>query len=119
MRNLVLILSIILIPLKAYGFEDYIIVSDKPVELVSSDDREILDVSPFFTIDNNKNSIFVKAKKEGKCRIFITTEDGINTIEAEIVPEKTFLSDSEGFTYFSLDKPEKVFGTPPEIREAE
>ena len=57
MRNLVLILSIILIPLKAYGFEDYIIVSDKPVELVSSDDREILDVSPFFTIDNNKNSI--------------------------------------------------------------
>lgn len=120
MKKFLLIFAIFLLPLNAFGFEDYIIVSDKPVELISSGDNEILEVSPFFTIDNNKNCIFVKIKKEGNCPIFITTKDGINTIDVKISPEKTVFSKKDGFEYFPLDKPESSerVNSASKIREA-
>lgn len=65
MKKLLVILSILLIPLQACAFEDYILTSDKPVISVSSSDESVISVLPFFTIDNNKDTIIVKAKKKG------------------------------------------------------
>lgn len=48
MKKCLLIASIIFIPLQALAFEDYIIVSEKPVHSVLSNDESIVSVVPFF-----------------------------------------------------------------------
>lgn len=48
MKKLIWILSIILIPLQACAFEDYIFTSDSPVKSVSSSVKDIVSVDSFF-----------------------------------------------------------------------
>lgn len=112
MKKYLLILFIFIIQLQAYAFEDYIIVSDKPVESVSSGDKNVLEVFPFFTIGNEKNTILVKIKNAGKTDIFITTREGFDKINVNIDDKKTAFSKNDGFTYLPLDIPSSL----PDIR---
>ena len=103
MKKLLLLALIILIQPQTYAFEDYLIISDYPVSSIFWDDDSILDAAPIFTIDNKKNTIIVKVKKEGETNITVETENGNKTINAVIKPDETFLSETEGFTFFPLD----------------
>lgn len=105
MKNLLLILSIFLIPLQAQAFEDYIIVSEKPVNAVFSGDESIVSALPFFTIDNNKSSILLKMKKEGDAVVTIETIEGDKILNITVGKDETVIQKIDGFSYFSLDVP--------------
>ena len=110
MKKLLLILSIFLIPLQACAFEDYILTYDKPVISVSSSDESILSVLPFFTIDNNKDTIIVKAKKEGDAQITIKRYDKNIIVKVKVTPEKIIFTSGDDVAFFPLDIPENSKG---------
>ena len=103
MKKILSALIILLIPSQAFAFEDYLIMSSVPV----------------FTIDNTKQTIILKAKKEGKTSITISFPDGKEVIKAEVKNDRTILSENDKFEYLLLDKPgDKPVEIlpPPEIR---
>ena len=111
MKKIFLTLLIFLGALQAYGFEDYIILSDKKVDSVYSKDETIASVIPFYTIDNSKETLILKAKSEGNTQIVIETNNGNIAIDVEITDKKTVLSETEGITAFPIDflsEPEKL-----------
>lgn len=104
MKKFLLIASIVFIPLQALAFEDYIIVSDKPVHSVYSSDESVVSVVPFFTIDNKKDTIIVKAKREGHAEITVV-QDGKDVVsKIEIMPDTTTIKCADGLSCFPLDK---------------
>jgi hypothetical protein len=107
MKNLLIIFLILMLPLQTFAFEDYLILSDKPVSSITWSDDNILSAFPLLTIDNKKNSIVVRAKTEGFAILTIETDKSNANIEVKVTKDKTILSAVEGFTYFVLDKPEE------------
>ncbi len=103
MKKIFLLLFIFIMPLQALAFEDYIILSETKVDSVYSNNKDIVEILPFYTIDNNKKSIFLKAKNVGKAILTISTESGEKVIDVEISENKTELSGVEGLSYFPLD----------------
>lgn len=57
--------------------QDYLLLSDDKINLTKVDNPEILTLSPFFTIFNEKNVILLHPIKEGKTNIklFFETHD--------------------------------------------
>ncbi len=106
MKKFLLLISITLTPLNAFAFEDYIINSDKPVKSVSSSDESIVSVLPFFNIDNKKDTIIVKAKREGNAEITVKLYDKDVIVNVSVTPEKTTFTNGDDFIFFPLDKPE-------------
>ena len=102
MKKFLVILSIFLIPLQACAFEDYILTSDKPVISVSSSDESVISVLPFFTIDNNKDTIIVKAKKEGDAEITIKRYDKDVSVKVRVTPEKIIFTSGDDVSFFPL-----------------
>lgn len=111
MKNLLLTFLILLFP-QAYGFENYVIISNSPVESLIWDNDEILSASPLITVDD-KNTIILTPKHAGKTNLSIGTENGTKIITINISEDKTIISNMEGLTYFPLDLPQ----TPPQLRE--
>lgn len=110
MKKFLVILSILLIPLQACAFEDYILTSDKPVISVSSSDESVISVLPFFTIDNNKDTIIVKAKKEGDATITIKRYDRNVVVKVRVTPEEIIFTSDDDIAFFPLDTPENSKG---------
>lgn len=108
MKKFLLLLLIAIIPLQAFAFEDYIITSDSPVKSVFSSDDSIVTALPFFTIDNNKDTILVKAKKEGAAEITVSLEDKYVVVKARVEADKTTLEcEDEQLAIFPLDIPDE------------
>ena len=105
MKKLLILLSIILLPLQANALEDYIIVSDNPVKSVYCEDDEIAAIIPFFTIDNSKNTLLLKSKKEGSTLLVIETTEGEAFLNIEVKENETVIPKLEGLHYFILDIP--------------
>ena len=103
MKKIILILSILLIPLQTFAFEDYIILSDLKVDSAYAKDDNIASVLPFFTIENNKNMLIVRAKSVGKTVIILETDSNNITLNVEISEDKTTLSEFDGITAFPID----------------
>jgi len=103
MKKIILIFSIFLISLQAYGFEDCIILSDVKINSVYSKDENIAVVKPFFTIDNSKETIILKVKSEGNTKIILETDNNDIEIDVNITDETTNLTPIEGITFFPID----------------
>ena len=100
MKKFLVILSILLIPLQAFAFEDYILTSDKPVISVSSSDESVISVLPFFTIDNNK----------GDATITIKRYDRNVVVKVRVTPEEIIFTSDDDIAFFPLDTPENSKG---------
>lgn len=105
MKKILSALIVLLIPAQAFAFEDYLIMSSVPVKSVVSQDNEIITAVPVFTIDNAKQTIILKAKKEGKTTVTISFFEGKEVIKVEVKQEQTILSENDKFEYMLLDKP--------------
>ena len=110
MKKTLLTIFIFFTALQAYGFEDYIILSDLKVDSVYSKDESIVSIVPFYTIDNGKETLILKAKSEGNTEIIIETSNENITLNVEITDKKTTLSESDRIKAFPIDfmqKPKK------------
>ena len=108
MKRFLLLFSIVLIPLQASAFEDYIITSDKAVKSVFSSDESIVSAVPVFTIDNNKETIIVKAKREGNAEITVRQNDRDVVVKVRVTPEKTTFESGDDLVCFPLDRPDDL-----------
>ncbi len=117
----IVLTAIILLPLQANAFEDYLIISDNPVNSVYSSDEKVFTIRPIFTIDNNKNNIILIPKSAGNAQIVVNTKNGQAKIDVKISEDKTNLSVKDGFTYYPLDTPDEIQEnvSPPKIRGEE
>ena len=115
MKKLLTAILILFCSLQAYAFEDYFIMSDKPVKNVYSKDENIVSVLPFFTIDNSKNTMILKSKSEGLTEIVIETEDETINIKVEVNEKDTTFSKNNGISVFSVDF--FFFFVKPKLRE--
>ncbi len=115
MKKIIPILLILFSSLQAYGFEDYIIMSEKPVKNVYSKDENIVSVLPFLTIDNNKNTMIVKSKSEGSTEIVIETLDNTINIKIEVDEKETIFSENDEISIYALDFLDEPFK--PTLRE--
>lgn len=103
MKKLLLTLSLISMP--AFAFENYIIVSDTPYKFVSADDVDIVKVAPVYTIDNVKKYIIVTPVATGKTNINIWFPENSETLNVQVKDNTTYIKPKSGFEYFSIDTP--------------
>lgn len=115
MKKILVTFLILNCALQAYGFEDYIIMSDKSVQNVYSKNENILSILPFFTIDNKKNTMIVKTKSEGNTQIVIETLEGTIDINVDVSEKEAVFSELDGISIFPLDFLDKPII--PELRE--
>lgn len=125
MKKLLLALTFSILPLKVFAYQDYMIFSDKPVKGAVSEDKSIADVLPVQTIDNFKQTILFKAKKEGKTVIIIKTSEGDRRLEVSVKDDDTVFKGSEGFEFLPCDIPPeniKINGVdilPPPVKKGD
>ncbi len=100
------LLTILLATAPAYGFEEYMIISNSAVKSVAVQNQEILEAKPVFTIDNQKKIILITPLKEGKTKLNINLIDNKKeTLDIKIETEKTNIKQNKNFNYFAIDIP--------------
>ncbi len=89
--------------------KNYILSTQSIVESLAVSDSEIINVSPFFTIFNEKNVILVQPLKIGKSNLTIFTDKGDVKFEIAVKPsvehEELPLIENEIFELLLLDSP--------------
>lgn len=105
MKKVLLFLTLFILPLQADAYQDYIIFSDNPVSSAVIEDSNIAEVFPLQTIANKKETILLKAKKDGKTNIIITTSQGERRIGINVKSDKIIFNDLNGFNTEVCDIP--------------
>lgn len=103
MKKILLILSIFFLQLQASAFEDYIIMSDFKIEKAYSNNNNIVEITPFYTIDNKKNTLILHSKNSGKTTVVFETEKSKILMDVIVDEDKTTLSEIDGMQAFVLD----------------
>ena len=117
-KKIFVLFSLIMLPVQA--FQDCLIMSDGKLSDISIEQNDIIDVYPIFTIDNKKNTLFVRPIKEGKTKLCVLKNNkNIIMFNVEVTPDETIISKNDGFEIFTLDTPPELFepDPPPVIPE--
>lgn len=105
MKKIVLLLALFMLPLQAFAFRDYMVISDALVRNVTIKDKDIATVRPLQTMDNAKKVIFVSPKKNGKTKITIELLKSIVELDLIVKGDNTFISPHDGFVVIPTDLP--------------
>ena len=88
---------------------DYLIVTNKPVKANFVNHPDIITVSPFFTIFNEKNILLLHPQKEGQSKLMLVLDDGGREFEVTVKPKSkkpSFIEITKGdFEFILLDAP--------------
>lgn len=105
MKKIVLLLALFMLPLQAFAFREYMVISDALVRDVSIRDSSIATVTPLQTMDNAKKVIFVTPKKNGKTKITVQLLQSVVEMELIVNGNNTFISPHDGFVVIPTDLP--------------
>lgn len=113
---------ILLSTIPAYAFEDCLITTNGKLTDISIEHNDIVDVYPFVTIMNEKNTLFVHPLKVGETRVCVLKNGKEKVMfNIKITPDKTEIEDVKGFDILKLDPPpmqdEEELDPPPMLRE--
>ena len=122
-KILISLILILVINLQAKAFEDYIITTKGKLTDISIEDNTIVDVYPFITVMNDKNTLFVSPLKIGKT-IFCVLKNGKEKImfNVEVQENNTIIDNIVGFDILALDTPEEnsfELDEPPLLKEVQ
>lgn len=89
---------------------DYLITSNTNIKTINVDDSDIVNVSPFFTVFNEKNVWLLHPKGIGKTKFSVVLQDSSNTVfDVSVKPynAKSIFKDYQKgeFEIMLLDKP--------------
>lgn len=89
---------------------DYLLTSDINIKSVQTDDEDIVTISPFFTISNEKKVWLLHPRGIGKTKFSIVSADNSNNVfDLSVTPfnkKNTFRTYQRGeFEIMLLDKP--------------
>lgn len=104
------LLSLFLLSLSTYAFEDCLIINDEKLTDISIENNKIVDVFPLITIMNEKNTLFVNPLQVGKTRICVLRgkKDKV-MFEITVNENETQISEVEGFDILKIDEPPDIF----------
>ena len=116
-----ILITLLMIGSPAFAFQDYMIISKQPVKAVSVNNPEILDITPLYTIDNQKKVLILNPKQTGKTKIKVTRYGSERYIKVDVSDKKTDIKHRIGdFHCFIIDTPpEKIEILPPPAPKGE
>ena len=112
MKKLILICTLLTAP-AAFGLENYVITSNNTITNIENNTPDIIEVHEMTTIMNEKNTVIVECKKEGKGKFSLTSDGKKNEFEMNISKNKTELKTSGNYTCYILDTAPEVFELDP------
>ena len=96
--------------------DDYLIATDKPIKANFVSNPEIITLSPFFTIFNEKNILLLHTQKAGKSNMMIVLPESSTSFEVTVKPpskKHSFVTMTKGDLEFIL------LDSPPNLEEIE
>ncbi len=108
MKKLIILCCIAIAP-AAFGFENYVITSDNAITAIDNNTPDIIEIHEMTTIMNEKNTIIVECKKEGKGKFTLTSNGKKSEFDMNITKNKTELKTSGNYTCYILDTAPGVF----------
>lgn len=104
------LLSLILLSLSSYAFEDCLIINDEKLTDISIENNKIVDIFPLITIMNEKNTLFVHPLQVGKTRVCVLKgkKDKV-MFEINVSEDETQISEVDGFDILKIDAPPEFF----------
>lgn len=105
MKKTFLISLIMLFASPVFAYQDYIIMTDKPVKFVYSENRNTAVVKPLYTIGNERNILILHCLAEGKAEIKVNFGDTQNVLKVKVNKKETKITPQKGFKYLPVDEP--------------
>ena len=112
MKKLLLIFCLAAAP-AVFGFENYIITSDKTITTIENKTPDIINIREITTIMNEKNTVIVECQKEGKGKFVLTSGGEKSEFSMNITKNKTELKTSGDYSCYILDTAPGVFEIDP------
>ena len=101
-----ILISLILLSIPAYAFEDCIITTDGKLTGIKIQHNDIIDVFPMITLMNDKNTLIVHPLREGSTKFTVIKNDKDKYLfSVNISDEGTNISKVEGFDILTVDCP--------------
>lgn len=120
MKKIFLICLLLLNPTLCYANEviniklgnDYLIMTEKVVQVFDVSDPDIVSLSPFFTLFNEKNSLLIHPQKTGKTDISIFLNQGRANFSVNVSDKKSSIDEKPvrmgDFEIMLLDTPPNI-----------
>lgn len=105
MKKAFITLLIMLSASQVFAFQDYVILTDKPVKFVYSADRNIATIKPLYTIGNERNILILHCVGLGKTSINVNFGDSKEVLKIKVSENETKISPKKGFVYQAVDEP--------------
>lgn len=105
----VIILTCAIFIPKVFAFDDYVVHTTKPVNKVVSSDRNIVTANVLVTIMNEKDTILISPKSEGKAILIFEFKDETITVPVTVKKNRTVFKKNTGLEFVKLDPPPQLF----------
>lgn len=104
----IILMCAIFIP-KVFAFDDYVVHTIKPVSKVVSSDRNIITANVLVTIMNEKDTILISPKSEGKAILIFEFKDETITVPVTVKKNRTVFKKNTRLEFVKLDPPPQLF----------
>lgn len=94
---------------KGFAFDDYVVHTTKPVNKVVSSDRNIVTANVLVTIMNEKDTILISPKGEGKAILIFEFSDETITVPVTVKKNRAVFKKNTGLEFVKLDPPPQLF----------
>lgn len=105
----VIILTCAIFIPKVFAFDDYVVHTTKPVNKVVSSDRNIVTANVLVTIMNEKDTILISPKSEGKAILIFEFKDETITVPVTVKKNRTAFKKNTVLEFVKLDPPPQLF----------
>ena len=111
-------LCLVFIP-KVFAFDNYILHTDKPVVKIVSSDSKIITANVLVTIMNEKDTVIITPKQNGKAILTFYFKDETIEIPVTVRKFKTVFKKHPKLNFIKIDTPPQLFqiDLPPRTEE--
>ena len=102
---------------KVFAFDNYVLHTDKPVMKIISSDSDVIVANVLVTIMNEKDTVIVMPKKQGKAVLTFYFKDETIEIPVTVRKNKTVFKKHPKLNFIKLDIPPQIFqiDLPPSV----
>lgn len=117
----VVIFCLAMLSLKVFAFEDYIVISKKPVKSVISSNPEVVLANVLTTLMNEKDTVIVRSVGKGKAVLTFDFYGDKTDVLVDVKDKETKvkLKDSGILEFMNIDAPPELVDVPPSMKERE
>lgn len=103
-----ILIAMVFVP-RVMAYDNYIVHTAKPVMKVVSSDRDIVTANVLVTVMNEKDTILISPKGEGKAILIFEFKDETITVPVRVNKKKAVFKKNTGLEFVKLDPPPELF----------